>query len=118
MVYQTPDHGINLSTPAELKLPLGDDVSEKPLGWYRTMFDMSRIPERMWAEICDGMSFFRLLFVSRDPCLGRSTMQYRLGSYHVRIAGCFCPCCDVFSERTVEPREVRIDFLHYATGRW
>ncbi|KIM61276.1 hypothetical protein SCLCIDRAFT_16159 [Scleroderma citrinum Foug A] len=49
----TPDHGINLSTPAELKLPLGDDVSEKPLGWYRTMFDMSRIPERMWAEICD-----------------------------------------------------------------
>ncbi|KAG6330962.1 hypothetical protein ID866_8123 [Astraeus odoratus] len=50
---QTPDHGINFSTRAELKLPIDDDVSEKPLSWYRTMFDISRIPVRQWAEICD-----------------------------------------------------------------
>ncbi|KAL4064044.1 transcription factor IIIC subunit delta N-term-domain-containing protein [Scleroderma yunnanense] len=76
----TPDHGINLSTPAELKMPIGDDVSEKPLGWYRTMFDMSRIPERAWAEICDdwGATTLGSLDVSiRAVACSPSTMSSR-----------------------------------------
>jgi len=71
------------------------------------MFDTSRIPERMWAEICDGTSFFVLFLVCVSGIHSAWGSINRLGSYHARIAGCFCSCCGVFSERTVQPREVR-----------
>ncbi|KAI6101153.1 transcription factor IIIC subunit delta N-term-domain-containing protein [Pisolithus sp. B1] len=50
----TPDHGLALSTPPDVKAPIDDQSSAKPLGWYKTMIDMSSRPVRAWAEISDG----------------------------------------------------------------
>ncbi|KAI6014123.1 putative zinc-finger of transcription factor IIIC complex-domain-containing protein [Pisolithus microcarpus] len=49
----TPDHGLALSTPPDVKASIDDQSSAKPLGWYKTMIDMS-CPVRAWAEISDG----------------------------------------------------------------
>ncbi|KAI6010591.1 transcription factor IIIC subunit delta N-term-domain-containing protein [Pisolithus marmoratus] len=50
----TPDHGIALSTPPDVKAPVDDQSSAKPLGWYKTMIDISSLPVRVWAEISDS----------------------------------------------------------------
>lgn len=50
----TPDHGITLSTPPDVKAPIDDQSSAKPLGWYKTMIDMSSLSMRAWAELSDS----------------------------------------------------------------
>ncbi|KAI6010951.1 putative zinc-finger of transcription factor IIIC complex-domain-containing protein [Pisolithus orientalis] len=50
----TPDHGIALSTPPDVKAPIDDQSSAKPLGWYKTMIDMSSLSMRAWAELSDS----------------------------------------------------------------
>ncbi|KAI6001282.1 transcription factor IIIC subunit delta N-term-domain-containing protein [Pisolithus albus] len=50
----TPDHGLALSTPPDVKASIDDQSSAKPLGWYKTMIDMSSRPVRAWTEISDG----------------------------------------------------------------
>ncbi|KAI6139709.1 transcription factor IIIC subunit delta N-term-domain-containing protein [Pisolithus tinctorius] len=50
----TPNHGIALSTPPDVMAPIDDQSSAKPLGWYKTMIDMSSLPMRAWAELSDS----------------------------------------------------------------
>ncbi|KAG6374829.1 transcription factor IIIC subunit delta N-term-domain-containing protein [Boletus reticuloceps] len=49
----TPNHGINFSTPADIKSPIRDE-SDRPLGWYRTMIETTRTQTHSWPSITQG----------------------------------------------------------------
>ncbi|KAH0836513.1 transcription factor IIIC subunit delta N-term-domain-containing protein [Lanmaoa asiatica] len=49
----TPDHGINFSTPADVKSPIRNE-SDRPLGWYRTMIETVRAQTHSWPGISQG----------------------------------------------------------------
>ncbi|KAF8552235.1 hypothetical protein OG21DRAFT_1535864 [Imleria badia] len=49
----TPDHGINFSTPADIKSPIRDE-GDRPLGWYRTMIETMRAQTHSWPSISQG----------------------------------------------------------------
>ncbi|KAH7910203.1 transcription factor IIIC subunit delta N-term-domain-containing protein [Hygrophoropsis aurantiaca] len=51
----TPDTGINFNTPADIKSPLEDEQSERPLGWFRTMIETAKVPGYNWSTICQGL---------------------------------------------------------------
>ncbi|KAF9220011.1 hypothetical protein BS17DRAFT_854039 [Gyrodon lividus] len=50
----TPDPGVNFSTPADIKSPIGDEQSDRPLGWYRTMIETTRGQIHSWPSIYQG----------------------------------------------------------------
>ncbi|KAH7882278.1 transcription factor IIIC subunit delta N-term-domain-containing protein, partial [Phlebopus sp. FC_14] len=50
----TPDHGVNFNTPADIKSPIGDEQSDKPLGWYRTMIETTRGQTHTWPNLSQG----------------------------------------------------------------
>ncbi|KAF8141842.1 transcription factor IIIC subunit delta N-term-domain-containing protein [Boletus edulis] len=49
----TPNHGINFSTPADIKSLIHDE-SDRPLGWYRTMIETTRTQTHSWPSITQG----------------------------------------------------------------
>ncbi|KAH7920247.1 hypothetical protein BV22DRAFT_1021558 [Leucogyrophana mollusca] len=56
----TPDPGINFSTPADIKAPLGDNQSERPLGWFRTMIETTKGQTHHWPTICQDWAAISL----------------------------------------------------------
>lgn len=87
---QTPDHGINFSTPADIKSPIREE-SERPIGWYRTMIETMRTQSHSWPTISQG----RTLYLSSSSYLFAS----RLGVSDLGFPRCLCPCCNMFPER-------------------
>ncbi|KAF8835955.1 hypothetical protein BDN67DRAFT_912054 [Paxillus ammoniavirescens] len=56
----TPDPGINFNTPADIKTPIGDEHSDRPLGWYRTMIEATRGQTHSWPSIYQGWASLSL----------------------------------------------------------
>ncbi|KAF9244208.1 transcription factor IIIC subunit delta N-term-domain-containing protein [Melanogaster broomeanus] len=50
----TPDPGVNFSTRADIKTPISDEQSDRPLGWYRTMIECTRGQTHSWPAISQG----------------------------------------------------------------
>ncbi|KIJ65305.1 hypothetical protein HYDPIDRAFT_89000 [Hydnomerulius pinastri MD-312] len=50
----TPDPGVNFSTPADFKATIGDEQSDRPLGWYRTMVETTRSQTHSWPNVCQS----------------------------------------------------------------
>jgi hypothetical protein len=88
---QTPDHGINFSTPADIKSPIREE-SDRSLGWYRTMIEMMRTQTHSWPTISQG----RTLYLFSSSYLFAS----RLGVSDLGFPRCLCPCCSMFPERS------------------
>ena len=88
---QTPDHGINFSTPADIKSPTRDE-SDRPLGWYRTMIETVRTETHSWPTISQG----RTLYLSSLSHLIAS----RLGVSDLGFPRCLSPFCNMFPQRS------------------
>lgn len=100
---QTPDHGINFSTPADIKSPIRDEESDRPLGWYRTMIETMRAQIHSWPSISQGRTL-RLPSSSHSP-------TSRLGFPELGIPRCLCSCCNMFPERLDVSWKVVAPFL-------
>lgn len=103
---QTPDHGINFSTPADIKSPIRDE-GDRPLGWYRTMIETMRAQTHSWPSISQG-SVLRLCL-----CPSFHSFAFRLGVSDLGFPRCLCPRCDVFPERLDVSRKVLVPFYVY-----
>lgn len=86
---QTPDHGINFSTPSDIRSPVRDE-SDRPLGWYRTMIEMTRAQTHSWPSISQG----RTLYL----CSSSYSFVSRLGVPGLGFPRYLCSCYSVFPE--------------------
>jgi len=82
LCIQTPDPGINFSTPPDIKALRGDEQGEQPLGWFRTMIEPVRGQTHMWPSICQGEHINE---VTSSLLVLRLGMMVRLGCYYSRI---------------------------------
>jgi len=87
---QTPDHGINFSTPVDIKSPIREG-SDRPLGWYRTMIETTRTQTHSWPSISQGRTL--------HSCLFPHLLDSRLGVSGFGLSRPLCPRCDMFPER-------------------
>ena len=95
---QTPDHGINFSTPADVKSPIPDE-GDRPLGWYRTMIETARTQTHSWPSLNQGCTL--------QSSLSSHSSASRLGIPYFGFLGCLCSCCNMFTERLVVSWKVR-----------
>lgn len=87
---QTPDHGINFGTPADVKSPIHNGESNQPLGWYRTMIETMRVQTHSWPNMSQG----RTVHLPWLSC----SFASRLGLPDFGIPRCLCPCHNMFSQ--------------------